>query len=299
MIRKKIFKIIGLGEILWDVLPEGKKLGGAPANFAYYVSKLGQIGIVASRVGNDSLGKEILESMEKLNLNKKYIQIDSNYPTGTVSVELDNNGQPDYIIHKNVAWDYLDFSKSWKQLAKEADVICFGTLAQRSYKSKNTIFDFLKSARPEVIKLLDINIRQNFYSIEVIEESIKLSNILKLNTDELKIIRNLFTYSNNKNEIDLCLELINDFKLDLLCLTKGGNGSLVLNNKEYYEHQGYKVSVEDTIGAGDAFTAAMIVQYIKGKTLKEISDFANRLGSWVSSQSGPTPEVQPELVEYF
>jgi len=296
--NKKI-KIIGLGEILWDMLPEGKKLGGAPANFAYYVSKLGQIGIVASRVGNDSLGKEILESMEKLNLNKKYIQIDPKYLTGTVSVELDSNGQPDYTIHKNVAWDYLDFSKSWKHLAKEADVICFGTLAQRSSKSKNTMLDFLKSARPEVIKLLDINIRQNFYSMEAIEESIKLSNILKLNIDELKIIRNLFTYSNTKNEIDLCLELINDFKLDLLCLTKGENGSLVLNSKEYYEHPGYKVSVLDTIGAGDAFTAAMIVQYLKGKTLREISDLANRLGSWVASQSGPTPELRPEVVKYF
>ncbi|MCJ7473256.1 MAG: carbohydrate kinase [Actinobacteria bacterium] len=295
----KKLKIIGLGEILWDMLPEGKKLGGAPANFAYYVSKLGQIGIITSRVGNDSLGKEILESMEKLNLNNKYIQIDPNYPTSTVSVKLDSNGQPDYVIHQNVAWDSLDFNESWKHLAKEADVICFGTLAQRSNKSKNTIFDFLKSARPETIRLLDINIRQNFYSIEVIEESIKLSNILKLNINELKIIRNLFNYSNNKNEIDLCLEIINDFKLDLLCLTKGEKGSIVLNSKEYYEHQGYKVSIVDTVGAGDAFAAAMIVQYIKDKTLKEISDLANRLGSWVSSQSGPTPELSHELVGVF
>ena len=169
----KKLKIIGLGEILWDMLPGGKKLGGAPANFSFYVSRLGQISITASRVGNDSLGKEILESMEKLNLNNKYIQIDPNYPTGTVSVKLDSNGQPDYEIHQNVAWDSLDFNKSWKNLAKEADVICFGTLAQRSYQSKNTIFDFLKSTRPEAIKLLDINIRQNFYSIEIIEESIK------------------------------------------------------------------------------------------------------------------------------
>ena len=295
----KIFKIIGLGEILWDILPGGKKLGGAPTNFAYYVSKLGQMGIVASRIGNDSLGKEILESMKKLELNEEYIQIDSNYPTGTVSVELDSNGQPDYTIHKNVAWDYLSFNDSWKHLAMEADIICFGTLAQRSGESKNTISEFLKSARSEAIKLLDINIRQNFYSIEVIEESLKLSNILKLNTDELKILGDLFAYSNNINEVDICYELINDFKLDLLCLTKGENGSLVLNKKEYHEHSGYKVPVEDTVGAGDAFTAAMIVQYLKGKTLEEISDLANRLGSWVASQSGPTPELQSELVEYF
>ena len=295
----KKLKIIGLGEILWDMLPGGKKLGGAPANFSFHVSRLGQISITASRVGNDSLGKEILESMEKSNLNNKYIQIDPNYPTGTVSIKLDSNGQPDYEIHQNVAWDSLDFNKSWKNLAKEADVICFGTLAQRSYQSKNTIFDFLKSTRPEAIKLLDINIRQNFYSIEVIEESIKLSNILKLNTNELKIIRNLFNYSNDKNEIDLCLDIINDFKLDLLCLTRGENGSIILSGKEYFEHKGYKVSVADTVGAGDAFTAAMIVQYIKAKTLKEISELANRLGSWVSSQSGPTPELSHELVEGF
>ena len=292
-------KIIGLGEILWDMLPQGKKLGGAPANFAYFCSALGQTGIVASRVGNDPLGEEILKSMTKLNLSKEYLQIDPEYPTGTVGVILDENGQPDYEIHKNVAWDYLDFSKSWENLSGEADIICFGTLAQRSPRSKKTIQSFLKSSRPGTIRFLDLNIRQDFYSTSLISESLEIANMLKLNTDELNLIRDVFDYSDKENDIDLCFRIVKDFKLDLICLTRGEKGSLIANKKEYHEHEGYKVSISDTIGAGDAFSAAVVVQYIKGKSLPEISDLANKLGAWVASKSGPTPELDDEMIKTF
>ncbi len=290
-------KIVGLGEILWDLLPEGKKLGGAPANFVHYASILEQKGIVASRVGSDSLGEEILKEMEKLGLDSKYIQIDHVYKTGTVGVELDDNGQPDYIIHRDVAWDYLEFNKKWERLAREAEVICFGILAQRSQTSKNTIKDLLNSSRSTTLKFLDLNIRQDFFSADLIIDSIKMADMLKLNTAELKLIRELLEYPNKIAEIDLCFKIIDDFDLDLLCLTRGGDGSLILNKKEFYDHPGYKVVVADTIGAGDAFSAAAVVQYINKKTLKEISDSANRLGAWVSSRSGPTPVVDNDLLK--
>ncbi len=234
-------KIVGLGEILWDVLPEGKKLGGAPANFTYYASILGQKGIVASRVGKDSLGKEILREMEKLGLDNKYIQIDQVYKTGTVEVELDDNGQPDYVIHGDVAWDYLEFNKKWERLARDTEVICFGTLAQRSRISKNTIKDFLKSSGNKTIKFLDLNIRQDFFSADLIIDSMKMADILKLNAAELKLIRELLDYPNKMAETDLCLKIIHDFGLELLCLTKGEDGSLIFNKKEYYDHPDYEV----------------------------------------------------------
>ena len=288
-------KIIGLGEILWDILPGGKKLGGAPANFAYYATKLGHTGIIASKVGDDALGKEIIRSLGKIGLVNEYIQIDPHFPTGKVSVKLDNRGQPDYIIHENVAWDYFDFNRYWENLAADADVICFGTLAQRSKKSRQTILQFLGSARKEALIILDINLRQEFYSLDLIKRSLKYANILKLNSEELKVIGSLFSYRDNMDEIGLCSRIISDFMLDLLCLTRGDGGSIIFNRKEYYKHQGYKVTVADTVGAGDAFTAAMAVQHVEGKTLKEISELANRLGSWVASKSGPTPELGTEL----
>ena len=297
MLRDKKFKIIGLGEILWDVFPQGKKLGGAPANFAYYISKLGQNGTIASRIGNDILGREILDSLDKLNLAGDFIQIDYSHPTGTVDVKLVNSGQPDYIINKNVAWDFLELSDSWIKLAAGADVVCFGTLAQRSFKSRSTIIDFLKIANSNAIKVFDINLRQNFYSIKTIIESLKFTTILKLNIEELGLLKNLMGYFNGKNYIHICSRFINEYNIKLLCLTKGENGSLLVDKNDYFEHPGYKVSVADTVGAGDAFTAAMVIQYLNGKTLKEISNSANKLGSWVSSQSGATPILDDEIIK--
>ena len=293
------YKIVGIGEVLWDVFPHSRKLGGAPANFAYFVKKLGQDGLVASKVGDDFLGKEIMDSLFKLGLAGDFIQIDYKHPTGTVDVKIDDNGQPDYIISKNAAWDFLEFSDRWKKLAKEADVICFGTLAQRSLKSRRTIIDFLKMARSSTIKVFDINLRQNFYSLKTISQSLELATILKLNTEELGILKNLMGYSSEKNDINFCRRLMNEYGIKLVCLTMGEDGSLLMDESDYYDHPGYKVSVADTVGAGDAFTAAMVIQYLEGRTLEEMSNSANRLGSLVSAHTGPTPVLDEEIKKLF
>ncbi|MDY0027987.1 MAG: carbohydrate kinase, partial [Candidatus Humimicrobiaceae bacterium] len=287
------YKITGIGEVLWDVFPGGKEPGGAPANFAYFAKNLGQDGIIASRVGSDPMGDEILASLKNLNLLCDFIQIDPVHPTGTVEVKVDSYGQPDYIIKESVAWDFLELTKRWKELATRTDVICFGTLAQRSPVSRKTIVDFLGLSSKETIKILDINLRQNFYSPEVIKKSLELSTILKLNENELELIRKMkiIEASAGRSEILFCRALMAEYDIDLVCVTKGGKGSLLINKKNHYRHHGYKVNVIDTVGAGDAFTAAVAVGYLKGANLKEISDAANRLGSWVCSQRGPTPPL--------
>jgi len=286
---EKTFNIIGLGEVLWDVLPTGKMLGGAPTNFAYYVNNFDHNGIVASRIGNDLMGKEILLRMERLGLDSKYIQIDKNHQTGIVDVDFDIDGQPNYFIHNNVSWDYLEFNRQWKKLFNNADAICFGTLAQRSLVSRKTINYCLESSGSKTLKFLDINLRQDFFSYGLIVDSIKLSNILKLNSCELRLVSDLLDYPKKMKENDLCIEIIKNFDLSLLCLTRGENGSLIMDKKEYYDHPGYKVTVVDTIGAGDAFSAAVVVNYLEGKTLNEISDSANRIGALVSSNNGAIP----------
>jgi fructokinase len=291
------YKITGIGEVLWDVFPGGKEPGGAPANFAYFVKNLGQDGIIASRVGSDLMGEEILESLENLNLSRDFIQIDPVHPTGIVEVKVDPGGQPDYIIKESVAWDFLELTEKWKGLAAKTDVICFGTLAQRSPVSRKTIVDFLGLSSRGTIKILDINLRQNFYSPEVIEKSLELSTILKLNENELELIRKMkiIEASAGRSEILFCRALMAEYDIDLVCVTKGRKGSLLINRKNHYIHPGYKVNVIDTVGAGDAFTAAVAVGYLKGANLKEMSDAASRLGSWVCSQRGPTPPLDKKI----
>lgn len=294
--KDKIFNIVGLGEILWDIFPEGKKLGGAPTNFIYYTKSLGQRGIIVSRVGSDPLGREILDRIEDLSMDSTYIQSDLSYPTGTVDVKL-KAGQPSYIINEMVAWDFLILDSRLKKLAADADAVCFGTLAQRSSKSKDTISRFLKLTGNKTIKIFDINLRQSFYSDQIIRQSLENANILKLNSDELKILKNLLDHPNSDSEINLCRKIVNEYNLELLCLTKGSGGSLILDRSNHFTHKGYKIEVADTVGSGDAFTAAMVVQYLKGKTLKEISDAANQLGSWVASQNGATPVLDEKFLK--
>lgn len=296
---KGIYTIIGLGEVLWDIFPKKKYLGGAPANFAYYVSMLGHRGIIASRIGKDELGKEILDSLTDLSLTKKYIQIDLNNPTGTVDVKIDIKGQPKFTIKKNVAWDFLEFNEKCKQLAEQADAVCFGSLAQRSLKSANTIMEFLKHTRNDALKVFDINLRQIFFSKEIIIKSLELSSILKLNNKELLILIDLLGYQNKKSEEELCRQLIEIYGLNLVCLTKGEKGSLLINDKEIVKHPGYKVTVADTVGAGDAFAAALVVKYLEGVPLKKINESANKLASWVASKDGATPLINEYIKKEF
>ena len=286
---KREYIIVGLGELLWDIFLEGKCFGGAPANFAYHISALGHKGIIASRIGKDRLGKEIIDVIAALGLIMEYIQIDPNHPTGTVDVRIDSNGHPKYTITENVAWDFFEFDEKWKILAEKADAVCFGSLAQRSSESGTTIIEFLRHTGKETVRIFDINLRQNFYSPEIITQSLKISSILKLNDEELPILIDLLGYQKKESEEELCRLLIEKYGLDLVCLTKGRNGSLLVNERETVKHPGRKVTVIDTVGAGDAFTAALAIQYLKGSSLERISEAANKLGSWVASQAGATP----------
>ena len=280
--------VVGLGELLWDLLPSGKQLGGAPANFAYITNLLGDTGIPASRVGSDSLGEEALRRLAQLGLSADFVQKDPIHPTGTVQVEIDNAGQPRFDILEAVAWDFLEWTAAWKQLASEADAVCFGSLAQRSALSQSTIRSFLQSTRPEAARIFDVNLRQNFYSREVLAESMKLATIVKLNHEELPKIMHLFELE-NRGEKDSARRLLSLHHLKLVCVTCGNGGSLLITSNECSQHPGFKVKTADTVGAGDAFTAAMVHGFLRGTALAQLNETANRVGAWVASQPGAMP----------
>ncbi len=287
------FIIVGIGEILWDIFPEGKKLGGAPANFAYHAQELGARSFVVSAVGDDELGKELFEQLEYIGLSKKYIAVLKQHPTGTVTVKLDFHGNPEFTIHENVAWDYIPYSSKLEKLAKTADAVCFGTLAQRSEVSRQTLRSFLKSTTRNCLRIYDINIRQNFYSVDIIRESLLLSHCLKLNEKELPIVAEMFSLRGSEDEI--LKTLIREFNLKIVTLTKGEKGSKLVTADEYSILESSQVNVEDTVGAGDSFTAALAVGLLKNLPLKIIHRNANILASYVCSQKGATPFIPEEL----
>jgi fructokinase len=280
--------VVGLGEVLWDLLPGGKQLGGAPTNFAYITNLLGDNGVVASRVGADDLGREARQALEKLGLRTANLQLDSAHPTGTVKVQLDAAGQPKFEISENVAWDFLAWTPGWNALASEADAVCFGSLAQRSPESHKTIREFVNVARPNATRIFDVNLRQAFFSAEVLVESLRRADIMKLNDDELPRVMALLGIA-HRNEESSAQSLLLTFGLKLVCVTRGANGSTLVNNSGSHHHHGYPIKVADTIGAGDAFTAALVHQYLRGASLSAMNDAANRVGSWVASQIGGTP----------
>jgi len=280
--------VVGLGELLWDMLPSGKQLGGAPANFAYITNLLGDTGIPASRIGSDALGEQALQRLNELGLGCTSVQTDPIRPTGIVKVEIDKDGQPRFDILEPVAWDFLEWTPAWQRLAEETDAVCFGSLAQRSSQSRTTIRSFLSATRPETVRVFDVNLRQNFYSREVLAESMKLANIVKLNHEELLKVLCLLELE-NCGEPDSARCLLTAHDLNLVCITRGTRGSVLISPAERSEHHGFKVKVADTVGAGDAFTAALVHEYLRGRQLAQINETANRTGAWVASQSGATP----------
>ncbi|HXY13832.1 MAG TPA: carbohydrate kinase [Terriglobales bacterium] len=283
----RAFTIVGLGELLWDMLPQGKHLGGAPTNFAYISSRLGNLGVVASRVGNDDLGREAVRQLQQFGLETSHVQPDSEHPTGTVRVHLDRGGQPRFTIHKNVAWDFLHWTAGWKKLANEADAVCFGTLAQRSSCSRATITQFLRTT--PAIRVFDVNLRQNFYDAETVRHSLGLATIVKMNHDELPVVLKLLGLKPCIGEAGArCLF---PFGPKIVCVTRGRRGSLLMTQNRTTKHPGFSVRLKDTIGAGDAFTAALVHEYLRGASFEKMNDTANRMGSWLASQIGGTPVV--------
>ncbi len=284
--------MVGLGEVLWDILPSGKALGGAPANFAYMANVLGDEGIVASRVGIDRLGHEACEAVEALGLTTKFLQQDGRHETGVAEVLIDAAGQPTFTIRESVSWDFLQWTLAWEELSGAADVICFGSLAQRSTNSAVTIDCFLRNARSNVLRIFDVNLRQSFYSLGVLRRSLRHANIVKLTDQELLRVSSVLRMS-GRDEETLARRLLHDWDLRLVCVTRGAHGSLMVSEGETVEHSGFPIKVVDTVGAGDAFTACLAHHFIRGQSLGKISEYANRFASWVATQTGATPRIDP------
>jgi fructokinase len=284
-------KVVGIGEVLWDLLPERTCLGGAPANFAYITTLMGDQGIVASRVGEDSPGLEALRQMEELGLDIDHVQTDPQHPTGTVKVELDDQGTGRFEIAHPVAWDSLEWTPGWRQLAEKADAVCFGSLAQRTPESRATIRHFLRATAPGTVKIFDVNLRQSYYSQDILAESMRLADIVKLNDEELPKIMCLDKFP-HRDELSSAQRLIGTYDLQLVCVTRGGRGSLLVRRDDSGEHPGFRVSVADTVGSGDAFTAGLVHEYLHGASLDLMNEVANLVGAWVASEVGamPTPK---------
>lgn len=279
--------VVGLGEILWDVFPERKILGGAPANFAYHISQFGFEGYAVSAIGNDNLGKEILESLGQKNL--KHLLQNTPFPTGTVQVTLSGAGIPSYEICENVAWDNIPFSEEMKKLAEKTDVVCFGSLAQRNEVSQKTIHQFLDAMSSDSLKIFDINLRLHFYNREIIEKSLQKANIFKINDEELIKIAQMFDIKGDEKAI--CEYFLKEFKLKVLILTKGTDGSLILTPSEVSSLPTPKVQVADTVGAGDSFTAAFTAAYLHGKSLAQAHQLAVEVSAYVCQQHGAMPKL--------
>lgn len=289
------YLIVGLGELLWDVFPTGKQLGGAPANFSYYTSALGNRGIIASRLGSDSLAREAIEQLERLGLSAEFVQIDAEARTGTVEVTVDGYGQPSFSIGENVAWDYLDWSQNWQLLASRADAVCFGSLAQRSDFSRNTIRRFIEGMKRDALVVFDVNLRQDFYYPAVLVESLRISRIAKFNEQELHHIDALLDLQGRDLE-QSARRLLERYDLELICVTRGADGSLFVSRSHTHEHRGLPITVVDTVGAGDAFTAVLTDFYLRGINLNTIGYAANRMGAWVSSEKGAMTAVDPSIL---
>jgi len=284
--------IVGIGEILWDVFPNGKVLGGAPANFAYHVSQFGYEGYAVSAIGNDPLGNEIIDNLSSKDL--KYLVERTPYATGTVQVTLNGKGIPQYEICENVAWDNIPFTAEMEALARRTQTVCFGSLAQRNNFSRTTINRFLDCVPKTALKIFDINLRQHFYTLELIEHALSRCNILKINDDEVIIVGKLFGWE-TKSELEICNQLLHSCDLEMVVLTKGTEGSYVVTQKETSFKPTPLVEVADTVGAGDSFTAAFVSSLLHGQSISDAHQLAVDVSAFVCTQHGAMP-VLPETL---
>ncbi|MBR3727222.1 MAG: carbohydrate kinase [Prevotella sp.] len=287
--------VVGLGEALWDVLPEGKKLGGAPANFAYHAGQfLGQDSALAvSALGEDKLAEETIVALEEHQL--RYLMPRVPYPTGTVQVTLDEQGIPTYDIRENVAWDNIPFTAEIEEAARNCRAVCFGSLAQRNVVSRENIHRFLDATPKDCMKIFDINLRQNFYTREVIQESMQRCNVLKINDEELVIIGRMFGYPGLDME-NKCWLILGKYNLDMLVLTCGTNGSYVFAPGQMFFRETPKVQVADTVGAGDSFTGSFCSAILSGKSIAEAHELAVEVSAYVCTQNGAMPALPAELL---
>lgn len=292
--------IIGIGELLWDVLPEGPRLGGAPANFTVMAGRLGNHAVILSRIGRDDLGRKAVELLDPLPADTSHLQVDLARETGRVTVAL-KEGQPEYIIHQPAAWDSLELSDDWVQMAERSDAICFGSLAQRCVESRQTIQTLAAQTSAACVRVFDVNLRAPYYSGEVVQESLELATVVKMNDAEMPLVLALLGLPEEDDPAPTTLRLgaqrlLAEFPtLQMVAVTRGGHGSILLTRDEWHEHPGIPIKVADTIGAGDAFTAAMTHYMLRGASLEILNEAGNRWGGWVASQSGAMPVLHEEV----
>ncbi len=290
--------VVGLGEILWDMLPGGKLMGGAPANFAYHAHVLGAEAVVASAVGNDADGQEIAERLAELEIVRDGLAVVDSLPTGTVDVTLGADGQPSYTIHEPVAWDAIPWSEALAALAARCDAVCFGSLAQRDPVSRDTIGQFLAATRSDCLRVFDVNLRQDFATAEIVKSSLVAATILKLNDEELPIVASMVGLADI--ELDaLPQRLIERFGLTSVILTCGADGSWIHTETEKsYRGVSLDLKIADTVGAGDSFTAAVVMGMLAGQPLSAVHERAARIADYVCTQAGATPALPPALIEF-
>jgi fructokinase len=293
--------ILGIGELLWDLLPQGPRLGGAPANFTVMAGRLGNHAAILSRIGRDDLGRETVRQLDPLPADTSFLQIDPVHETGRATVSL-VNGQPEFTIHGPSAWDSMELSGEWVQLAERADAICFGSLAQRSPESRQTIQTLAAQASSRCVRIFDVNLRKPFYSSEIVQESLELATVVKMNDAELPQVLALLglpTDDEGRPQEGLRLgaaRLLAEFPtLQMVAVTRGDRGSALVTRDKWHAHSGSPVRVADTIGAGDAFTAALAHYLLRGADLPTLNEAGNRWGAWIASQSGAMPPL-PESV---
>jgi fructokinase len=291
------FRVIGIGEVLWDLLPTGAQLGGAPANFACHAQALGARAGVISRVGLDQLGQDIRLRFEQNGFPMELIQLDENSPTGTVSVELDKNGIPRFTIRVQVAWDHIQATAAALSAVQEADAVCFGSLALRSECSRKSIYRLVSETPPSALRIFDVNLRQDFYSREVIQRSLSLANVLKLNNTELALLAPMFGLAGSTE--DQIAGLARQFDLQVVALTSGPHGSLLYKAGRWSECAVRPIRVKDTVGAGDAFTAALAMGLLQRMDLEGINAAANEIARYVCSCAGATPPLPDPLRRLF
>lgn len=288
--------VLGIGEILWDVMPDGKYLGGAPANFAFHSAQLGADAHIVSAIGDDPLGGEIQAQLAELDVPTDLIAVLPNRPTGTVTVELDDAGLPSYTIHENVAWDAIPMTDAIRAAAERADAVCFGSLAQRSEISRATIREILAATPAECLRVFDINLRQHYFDRATLEEGLQAANVLKLNDEELPVLVGLLENDEplpanaNFNLENVLLGLVAYFDLKMVALTRGARGAILVTPDSWNESPGKKVDVVDTVGAGDAMTAAITMGLLREESPASIVRWASDLAAYVCTQAGATPK---------
>ena len=287
--------VIGLGELLWDCFPTKRLPGGAPANVAFHAQQLGLSAAVATRVGMDPLGDELVAFLAEKGLRTDLVQRDAEHGTGTVSVAPRKDGHTDYVFLENSAWDFLEATSSWQEAFSKADAVAFGTLAQRGNASRAAIYECLRATSAKCLTVYDINLRPPFYRNDWVWQSLSLARVVKLNEDEVSVLAEMLSYP-SPQPVNVARSLLAQFpRLELVCITRGRHGAVGVTRTETVEVPGISVKVVDTVGAGDAFTAALIAFRLQQWPLKDTLHYANRIGALVASRPGAMPDLHTEI----